>query len=383
MRKYISKILILFILIVFSTMVCGCWDYTEMNDVKYVAGFAVDKDKDTDEYILTSEVLEASISANIIKSNIIQSRGKTIHSALRDAIKRTGKMLQLSHAKVVIVSKDIAEQGIVPVIDLINRDVEVRNDMWILVSQMSTASEILTKSKKYDEIISYELADAIKNSNKIGKFNSIEVFKFIRDLSDKGISATASMVKVVKEEDKADFEVFGTAVFRKDKMIGRLSEEDTIILQILRGKKQKFIVPIELENRESISLEMMNVSRKVKVKKKDDKISMNMYINMDVALSELGEKDINYVSKENRGKLKKQAEKSIDKKIYNLIEKTQNEYKSDIVGFGDLLKKNKQKEWKKVSDNWNEVFKDIDINVFVNINIKYSGLNKKNIRVGI
>lgn len=383
MKNCISKILILFVLIVFSTTFCGCWDYTEMNDVKYVAGFAVDKDKKTDEYILTSEVLEASISANTIKSNIIQSRGETIHSALRDAIKKTGKMLQLSHAKVVIVSKEISEGGIVPVIDLINRDVEVRNDMWILVSEMNTASEILTRSKMGDEIISYELADTIKNSNKVGKYNSIEVFKFIRDLSDKGISASAPMVKVVKEQNKSHFEVLGMAVFNKDKMIGKLSEEDTIILQILRGRKQKFILPIVLENNESLSLEIMNINRKVKVKKDCKKICMNMYINMDVALSELAEREVNYVLKKNRDKLKKQAEKSIDEEINNLIQKLQREYKSDIVGFGDLLKKNNSTEWEKVSKDWNETFKDVDINVFVNINIKYSGLIKKNIKVGI
>lgn len=379
MKNCISKILILFILIVSPLMLCGCWDYTEMNDVKYVAGFALDKERN--EYILTSEVLEASISANTIKSNIVQSRGKTIHSALRDAIKKTGKMLQLSHTKVVIVSEEIAEEGIVPAIDLINRDVEVRNDMWILVSGMNTASEVLTKGKIDDEIISYELADAIKSSNKTGKYNSIEVFKFISDLSNKGIDATTPMVKTVKQESKVYFQVFGTAVFKQDKMIGKLNEGDTVILQILRDKKPIFIIPIELQNRGSLSLEIMNINRKVKVKRENDKISMNMYINMDVALSELAEEEVNYISKENREKLKKQVEEYIDKNANELIQKLQKEYKSDIVGFGDLIRKDVPKEWRKIGNGWKDKYQDTDIKVYANVNIKYSGLTKQNIKV--
>ncbi|MBU3220601.1 endospore germination permease [Clostridium algidicarnis] len=79
-------------------------------------------------------------------------------------------MLQGSHAKVFIVSKDIAKEGIVPVIDLIDRDVELRNDMWILISESDTASDILRKGKEGSEIISYELAASIGNSNKIRDF---------------------------------------------------------------------------------------------------------------------------------------------------------------------------------------------------------------------
>ncbi|WP_102399938.1 Ger(x)C family spore germination protein [Haloimpatiens massiliensis] len=379
MKNSISKIIILFMLVAFSIVFCGCWDYTEMDDVKYVAGFAVDKDKD--EYILTLEIMEASIGSNAIKSDIVQSRGKTIHSALRDAIENTGKVLQLSHAKVVIVSEEIAEEGIVPAIDLINRDVEVRNDMWILISGMDTASEILTKGKIEDEIISYELAETIKNSNKIGKYNSVESFKFISDLSNKGIDATAPMVKTVKQESKVYFQVFGTAVFKQDKMIGKLNEEEAVTLQILREKNPIFIIPIELHNKDNVSLEIMNTNRKLKVKTENNKIYISTYINIDVAISELAEEEVNYISKENREKLKKQVEEYIDKNANELIQKLQKEYKSDIVGFGDLIRKDVPKEWRKIGNKWKDKYQDTDIKVYANVNIKYSGLNKQNIKV--
>lgn len=177
----------------------GCWDYSEMDDFKHVAGIAIDRDKDKDEYIVTVEILEIYAGSKQLKSSIVQSRGKTIHTALRDAIKKTGNMLQLSHARVVIVSRDIARESIVPIIDLINRDVEVRNDMWIVVSKEDLASEILTKSKSEEEIISYDIESSIKNSNQIGKYIGVETFKLTDTLSSEGISASLPIIKLAKK----------------------------------------------------------------------------------------------------------------------------------------------------------------------------------------
>ncbi len=382
MKRYLNRFIGLFMLIAFTITFCGCWDYSEITDLKYLAGIAVDKDKNTNEYILTFEVLEASTSSKAINSNIVESRGKTIHGALRDAIKKTGNMLQGSHAKVFIVSEDIAKEGIVPVIDLINRDVEVRNDMWILISEMETASEILSKEKKVDEIISYELSSAIINSNKTGRYVKTEVFKIVRDISDKGCSATAPMVKINNTNQSSEFDVFGTAIFKGEKMVGTLNEDETMLLNILKESKSKFIMPIQLEKDKSISLEIMNIDRNVKPQIKKGKIVMDITIDIETALSELASSGVNYVSKDEREKLKKESEKQLENGYYKILEKLQKEYKSDIVGLGDILKKKKPNEWKKVEENWPDVFENIDVNLSINIDIKYSGVTNKNIKVG-
>lgn len=382
MKKYINKIITLFILICISTVFTGCWDYSEITDFKYVAGMAVDRDKKTEEYILTMEVLDASPDGKSITSSMVQSRGKTIHSALREAIKNTGNMMQLSHAKLFIVSKDIAEEGIIPVIDLINRDVEVRNDMWVLISKDKTAGEILTQDKNENKILSYDLASAAKSSNEIGEYKSIEVFRLIDYISTKGISAAVPMISTVKDGGKPTVEIFGTAVFKGDKMIGELDKGENLIFQILKEDNVKFVYPIVLGENQAVSLEIMKVSKKYNISKEKNIPSLDMYIDMDVALSELAETGINYIAKEDREKLKVGAEKVIEAQSNALIKKLQNEYKSDIIGFGSIFKKKAPKEWEKASGNWSETFQNIDINVFVNLNIKYSGLTNKNIEIG-
>lgn len=142
--------------------------------------------------------------------------------------------------KVVVVSQDIANDGIGSVIDLMNRDMEVRNDMWILISQMNTASEIFIKGKENDEILSYRLSDTVSNHTKIGKYTSTEAFKLLDNITTKGISATVPMVKLSNAKNKSDIEVSNVAVFRGDHMVGKLTENESMMLQLLKKKMQSF-----------------------------------------------------------------------------------------------------------------------------------------------
>ncbi|MBB6630920.1 Ger(x)C family spore germination protein [Clostridium algidicarnis] len=382
MKKYLNVSVVLLFMVAFTTVFCGCWDYIEMTDVKYLAGMAIDRDKVTDEYILTFEVLEASTSSKSISSNIVEGRGKTIHESLRSAIGKAGKMLQVSHAKVVIVSADIASEGITPVLDLIDRDVEVRDDMWILISDMDTASEILSKEKKGDEIISYEISSAVANSNKIGTYLKMETFKVLEAVSNKGLSATAPMIKIDKDNKNLNFHIFGTAIFKADKMVGKLNEDETMILNLLKEDELKFVLPMELGKNKTITIDIIKGNKKIIPKVKEGKIVVDVNIDIDTSLSELASTGINYISKDEREKLKKQAEKYVENSCKELIEDLQKDYKSDIIGFGDILKKKKPNEWRKIQDNWQEAFQNIDTNFRVNINIKYSGITNKNIEVG-
>lgn len=382
MRKYINKLIVLFILLCFSTTLTGCWDYVEMTDLKYVAGMAIDRDKDTDEYILTMEVLEGTVNEKTINSSIVQTRGETIHKALRDAIKKVGKMLQLSHAKVVIISKDIAKKGIIPVIDLINRDVEIRNDMWVIISEMSTASEILSKDKKPNEILSYDLESSIKSNDKTGEYRGVQIFKLINDISSKGISPSVPMISIVKDGTKSSTQILGTAVFKGDKMIGKLNKVETMMLDILVNPEMKFVIPIVLGKDQNISLEVIKTTRKAETKVKEGRRSLTIYVDLETALSELAEEGVDYVAKDGREKVKKKAEEYIQNNCLNLIEKLQKEYGTDIIGTGYIFRKKEPKEWDKVSKDWDKAFVDIKIKVEVNIDIQYTGLTNKNIGVG-
>ena len=69
----------------------------------------------------------------------------------------------------------------------------------------------------------------------------------------------------------------------------------------------------------------------------------------------------------------------IEKEIQELITHVQKDYNSDIFGFGNLLKRKNNKVWKKVEDDWDNVFPTIITETNVNVYIERSALSSKSI----
>lgn len=73
-------------------------------------------------------------------------------------------------------------------------------------------------------------------------------------------------------------------------------------------------------------------------------------------------------------KLENSTGNSLKKEIQELIRKVQSEYDADIFGFGEKLREDNASEWKVVSNIWEDVFKDLKVNVETKVHIKNSAL---------
>ena len=59
------------------------------------------------------------------------------------------------------------------------------------------------------------------------------------------------------------------------------------------------------------------------------------------------------------------------KDLETLINKVQNEYQSDIFGFGNMIYKNYPKKWEKIKNK--EYLKQIKVNIHTNLKITSAG----------
>lgn len=75
--------------------------------------------------------------------------------------------------------------------------------------------------------------------------------------------------------------------------------------------------------------------------------------------------------------MKETTEKQVEEDIMRLVEKTQTELKSDILGFGgETIHKKNPKVWHKIKENWQENYPNTKVEVKVNVTIKNAGLIK-------
>jgi spore germination protein KC len=60
----------------------------------------------------------------------------------------------------------------------------------------------------------------------------------------------------------------------------------------------------------------------------------------------------------------------------------QSEFGTDVFGFGLYIYKHKHKMWNDVKENWNDYFKEIEVDVNSSIKIRQSGLTRDTIKKG-
>ena len=113
----------------------------------------------------------------------------------------------------------------------------------------------------------------------------------------------------------------------------------------------------------------------------DEDIRINLDIYTAVAIDEIDGTE-NLIDDKGRKKLEQNAEKALKERIESLIEKIQSEYDVDIFGFGAKLREDKIKVWNRVSSDWDETFKNLEVNVITKVHIQNSAMLSKPLEEG-
>lgn len=390
MKNKLRIMLLALIVFINCILLSGCWNYREIEKLSIVAGFAIDKDSDTGNFKITAELVNVSGAGSgsmggkqqSMTSAIYTSEGKTVFDAVRNFISKTGKRLYWSHAKIVIIGNEVAKEDIVQVSDWIMRDSEPRTDMWVVISKEKTAGEILNSETGLNPIKSFELDELMKNQKSVFTAIPTELWQVIQDLGSDSISVSIPSIELVMEDGVKTPEISGTAVFKKNKLIGWIDGEDTKWLAFLKNKMKATIIPIinAAGTKNDVSLEVFGNDTKIKSEIENGQIKMNVYVKTYASIDELqGTKNLtNEIGSE---KVKKDGEELIKAKMKSFVKKLQTEYESDIVGFGRQFQIQKPKERKKIKD-WNEEFAKIDVEVYVDMKIIGTAYSSKPIKVG-
>ncbi|WP_026894709.1 Ger(x)C family spore germination protein [Clostridiisalibacter paucivorans] len=381
-----KKVMILCIFCILNIFILnGCWSYREMDKLAIVGGMAIDKGKN-DNYLITAEIVDLETDGGEVKvkSKKIRMEGESVFDAIRNIIKISAKKLYWAHTKAVIVSKDIAKEDITQVIDLINRDAEIRLSLNILVSKEETARELLSQQSVTTEIRTFEIEEVFKGQKSLGKSPDVDVSDFINALSGEGISAVLPSISVVTNEGQRTSSLSGTAVFKRDKLVDFLDGEETKSYLFIIDKINSGLIIYKYPskvNTDKITLEILENKTKMEPQYKDNNLIMNININTKVAVGEQGT-DRNYVHKDGLETIKNGVQRVQKKKIEELIRKVQMEYNADIFGFGKTIKEEMPNLWKEIGSEWDELFRTVDTKVSVSMDIKNSGLSPKVIEVG-
>lgn len=370
---------------VFIYLLCtaGCWNYRELDDLAIVAGAAIDKGADG-QYTVTTEVVDVDGNNDTkSESKLVSMHGKTILDAIRNGISITGKKLYWSHCKVAILSKEIAEEGVTKVLDVFLRDAEIRNDVDIVYSRQDTAREILEAQETTESIKAFAIDKVLKNQIKISKAPKTDLLDYSIELQTKGISMVIPAVHLEEVKGNMIPRVAGAAIIKDDKLVGELGEEDTQALLFVRNEVKGGVL-VDDKNvglSAPISMEIFRNDTKVKPVVEAGKIKFKVNILVTVGIDEIQGNE-NFGDEKAVIRLEASTSAATQKKVTDFIKKIQSEYGTDIFLFGDKLREKNVNKWKSVSGRWEEVFRNLEVDVDAKVHIKNSALIYKTIKKG-
>ena len=359
----------------------GCWDNVELNKIAIIMGIGIDKSPGIGNVDMTIQVANTagikSSSTDIIGSKNttayfnLESKGDTVYDVIKSFSKKASRKLFFAQNQVIIIGKGIAEEGLGKYIDFFFRNRETRRLVWILISD-KTASEILNVQSDFENIPSISINELIKQQQFNSEAPMIDLHEFSSRLMSKTTSPIAPIIKVTIEGDKKIAYVSGTAVFKKDKMVGELNKSETRgMLWTLGEVKKGIIVTNAPGTYNKISLETTSSSSKLIPEIKNGKITMKIIIKEDGNLGDQSDSS-DLTNLKTLEALEKEKAYVIKSEVMLALKKAQH-LDADIFGFGEAIYQKYPERWKYMENNWDETFKDINVDIQVEARLKRPG----------
>lgn len=334
----------------------------------------------------------------------------SFNSGLNTANNIISKRLNLSHCKFIIFSEELASLGILDYIYTLENNIELRSNCNILVST-STAEEFINSSTPILEHSTSKYYEIITTSSKYSGYTSNATLNTVYTSIVDDFSETSTMLGNVQKEEgsedesssgeggssdgesssggnssssgqtsskdgmESDIIIGGMAVFKKDKLVGTLSKEETVPYLIVTDKLKECVVSIPSPFSEGnyIDLHIYDFSKtknSVKLDSSGPQITTDVTLKSTILSNDL---DFDSSSKEDIEKIISAASDYFKEQIMNYYEKTAREFKSDITGLGKhaVYKFPTIDDWEEY--NWSEKFETatFDVNVKVNIESSY------------
>ncbi|MFJ8530932.1 Ger(x)C family spore germination protein [Bacillus sp. NPDC094106] len=372
----------------------GCWSSHEIEELGFAVGLAFDKDNETNVEKKIEERGGSYKKKNLVTSTFqfvkpqssgggkgggpqqkaytnISETGDSLHQSIREVALRRQRPIIFHHTKVVVVSESLARAySLNQLLDVFIRDNEMRPSSLVLISK-GRASETL-KSKEKGEIPAFRLIEIGDNQYRSSRISPPMPLAKLPGKVQSGASFLLPNVIAVNGEVK----YVGAAIIKgkTKKLRGFLNENELEGLTWITGKgKSGLVKTLDKKTGKSIMYEVKSMKSKIQPYVKGNKISFHVNIESEGRLSEKwvasGEPFENKFLKS----VEKSAEQEVKRLAKHTLKKIQKEYQTDVAGFGNRLKIEYPKVWKKVKKDWDKTFSKVPITYSVKLTIEDYG----------
>ncbi|NLM59784.1 MAG: Ger(x)C family spore germination protein [Clostridium sp.] len=381
--------LLLIILVCQILLLSGCWSSHEVNTLGITVCIGIDKTENG--YLVSMQILNP---ATIASDKSARESPIVIYSVeVSNMAEVTGKiMLQLSrkinnaHLRLVVFGEDVAKEGIENILDYLARNHEFRTDYYFAVAKNSTAKEILGILTPIETVPGVDMYNSIKISEEEwASLKSMRIIELINSIMADGKNPVLTGIEIEKNNkidsnttavlERTDgyslLKLSDSGAFNKDKLIGWLDENESKGYNYITGNVKRTLEDAQIDEAKITSTIMKAKSdTKVHLSENEPSIEVKIKIEQNIASIE-GKFEIS--SKEQKRLLDEMFAVEIKSLCEKALNKAQKELKTDIFGFGETIHRKYPKMWKKMKDNWDDIFPNLPVNITVEVDTKQLG----------
>lgn len=387
------------------TLVIGC-DRAVDNKIRITIQFPTYKDGGSGGGTEKKGGSEENESKNIIGGTIIETvEASSILEGINLLNTSTTRKISFVHTKAIVFSESMAIRGIGNYLEPIARFREARRIMQVIVCKGSAEEFIRENKTNIGESISKAMELAADQADNSGLFPRVPFQTFYTGVVSPytqaftvyaGLNAMNNLEPLHEDETKSSpfipqndqypgelprsgdrkIEFIGTAIFNGDKMVGILSSNETRFFMMITGQYKKGIITIDDKNSPGNAIPLdLRLGRKPKITTAFVKSTPIITVKLNVE-ADLGaiQSRIPYEKLDKIDDLNEQIRTMVHDGVVKTINKVQDEYNTDIFGFGKEIAKHFFTVTEFEKYNWLSHFKDATINVEVTANVRRTGL---------
>lgn len=383
-----KKLISILIIIVFTFSLVGCKESKqEIDKLAVVLATGLDLTEDN-KYLITVQILNAQKSAGGSMGNprsgegqnpadviFYSAEGDTIDDSIAKMSVKLGNSL-FFHSKYTVIGKKLAQYGMELTIDALTRGFDTRLGNVLLVTG-GNASDIVKNVTSEDKIPANTVEKLINIQGKYGYCPIINRVKFVNSLYNGTSAPITGVINLKRNDGNIVFDLSGTAVFDKNKLVGFMDMYETRGMQWTKsGVKSGEIVTYFPDNK-IIDFTILDSKGKSKFVLKNGKPVIKIDITVKSNLYQTTEKIDPVKNYKVMDELNDLQSAAVIREVQLSAYAAQKQFKLDILNFSGAIKRDNPDYWSKIEKNWKEVFPNIKVEINVNSQVKRPGLISK------
>ncbi|MFC3040731.1 Ger(x)C family spore germination protein [Virgibacillus xinjiangensis] len=383
------KRIVLVMITSLALLLPGCWDARELTDLSITTALGIDKQDG--QYTVTAQILNpGEVAGETVTTrtavSIYTMTGDTLFEAIRKLTTVSPRRLYLAHLRMVVFGEEIAREGVSDVLDFLSRDHDMRTDFYFAVARENTAENLLKVMTPLEQIPADKMAGMLETTERSwASVGSTSIDELIASMSSTGKEANITGIVISGDPDVGTnldnveridsitmLEAKGMGIFQNDRLIGWMNEEQSQTVNILNSKVTNTVTWVPCGEDGKITAEVFEINPEITGTVEGDQPKIKVKVTEEADIADVA-CVINLRDPKKINELEKGFEESLQKKWKKSVDEIRG-LGTDVFGFGEVIRRANLDYWKKVEDDWGEIFaNELEVELEVEFQIKKTG----------